>query len=87
MLHCKRDLRNNYKNSSKQQHFPQNTKDAKQIQCQNFKFQLDYAIKILRTYDPAFCAHFLDRSSISLFLHHISFLLVNLGFTMPIKLY
>ena len=30
---------------------------------------------------------FLDRSSISQFLHHISFLLVNLGFTMPIKLY
>ena len=30
---------------------------------------------------------FLDRSSISKILHHISFLLVNLGFTMPIKLY
>ena len=30
---------------------------------------------------------FLDRSSISQILHHISFLLVNLGFTMPIKLY
>ena len=41
----------------------------------------------LRTYDPAFLRTFLDRSSISQILHHISFLLVNLGFTMPIKLY
>ena len=30
---------------------------------------------------------FLDRSSISQILHHTSFLLVNLGFTMPIELY
>ena len=34
-----------------------------------------------------FLRTFLDRSSISQILHHISFLLVNLGFTMPIKLY
>ena len=34
-----------------------------------------------------FLRTFLDRSSISKILHHISFLLVNLGFTMPIKLY
>ena len=30
---------------------------------------------------------FSDRSFFSKILHHISFLLVNLGFTMPIKLY
>ena len=30
---------------------------------------------------------FLDRYSVSQILHHISFRLVNLGFTMPIKLY
>ena len=29
----------------------------------------------------------LDRSCISKILHHISFLLVNLGFRMPIRLY
>ena len=32
-------------------------------------------------------AHIFDRSSISKILQHISFLLVNLGFTMPINLY
>ena len=31
-----------------------------------------------------FLRTFFDRSSISQILHHISFLLVNLGFTMPI---
>ena len=30
---------------------------------------------------------FLNRSSISKILHHISFPLINLGLTMPIKLY
>ena len=39
----------------------------------------------LRTFDPAFCAHFLVRSS--KILNNILFLLVNLSFTMPIKLY
>ena len=34
-----------------------------------------------------FLRTFSDRSSISQILHHISFLLVNLSFTMPIKLY
>ena len=43
----------------------------------------------MSTYDKdvrsCFLRTFLDRSS--QFLHHISFLLVNLDFTMPIKLY
>ena len=40
------------------------------------------------TYERSFLRTCLDcRSSISKILHHISFLLVNLGFTMSIKLY
>ena len=41
---------------------------------------------ILRTFDPAF-AHILWQNFYFQILHHISYLLVNLGFTMPIKLY
>ena len=46
-------------------------------------------LKIMTLKDVRSCVlrTFLDRSSISQILHHISFLLVNLGFTMPIKLY
>ena len=37
-----------------------------------------------KKFDPAFCAR---STCISKILHQISFLLVNLGFTMRIKLY
>ena len=36
----------------------------------------------LRTFYSAFCADFLDKYVISKILHHISFALVNLGFTL-----
>ena len=39
------------------------------------------------TFDPAFCAHFWPDLIFCAFLHYISFLLLNLGFTVPIKLY
>ena len=47
----------------------------------------DYIITLIKDVRSWFLRTFLDRSSISKILHHISFLLVNLGFTMPIKLY
>ena len=41
----------------------------------------------LKTFDPSFCAHFWTDLLFYKILHHISFLLINLSFTMPIELY
>ena len=43
--------------------------------------------RLFKDVRSCFLRTFLDRSSVSQILHHISFLLVNLGFTMPIKVY